>query len=231
LSAANVIARPHRIKAAHRRRRRSASGQSVHRYYDPSIVRYLESDPIGLCGGISTYGYVGSAPLSAVDPFCLFGLSASQAFAGAYNGGRMTHTQGQGRIQQTMANEYQIGVNGTIFGGAKGVSGSGYIAASLDGIYFVIQGCIAGGAGAFAGASPMLGAGNRPSCDELEGFSTSLQWAVEGRDLLIGGIGGPIDGTGFSLSAGNTNPRLGIGVGAYGALMGCGNYRIALITF
>jgi RHS repeat-associated protein len=44
---------------------------NVHRYYDPSIGRYLESDPIGLGGGISTYSYVGAAPLTAVDPLGL----------------------------------------------------------------------------------------------------------------------------------------------------------------
>jgi RHS repeat-associated protein len=44
---------------------------NVHRYYDPTVGRYLESDPIGLNGGISTYSYVGAAPLTAVDPLGL----------------------------------------------------------------------------------------------------------------------------------------------------------------
>uniref|UniRef100_UPI0005252F56 RHS repeat-associated core domain-containing protein n=1 Tax=Psychrobacter lutiphocae TaxID=540500 RepID=UPI0005252F56 len=43
-----------------------------HRYYNPKTGRYLTSDPIGLNGGLNTYGYAGQNPVSAVDPWGLY---------------------------------------------------------------------------------------------------------------------------------------------------------------
>lgn len=45
---------------------------NYHRDYDSRLGRYIESDPIGLKGGLATFAYAKSSPLGHIDPFGLY---------------------------------------------------------------------------------------------------------------------------------------------------------------
>jgi RHS repeat-associated protein len=47
---------------------------NIHRYYDSATGRYIQSDPMGLAAGITTYSYVGGMPLIQIDPDGLEGI-------------------------------------------------------------------------------------------------------------------------------------------------------------
>jgi RHS repeat-associated protein len=56
------------------------------RDYDPVIGRYVESDPIGLEGGINTYAYVGGNPIGRIDPTGEAGQAVVGCIAGSWAG-------------------------------------------------------------------------------------------------------------------------------------------------
>ena len=66
------------------------------RDYDPRLGRYIESDPIGLVGGINTYAYAGGNPVNSVD---FFGLLDGITIGGTFPGGTVNVTAGPGGVQ------------------------------------------------------------------------------------------------------------------------------------
>ena len=83
------------------------------RDYDPSLGRYVQSDPIGLLGGLNTYGYVLQNPLYWIDPL---GLSVTCTFS--QSTGQLTCTDDTTN-QQTVDEQCYSGAPGAVNDGSQ----------------------------------------------------------------------------------------------------------------
>jgi RHS repeat-associated protein len=129
------------------------------RYYDASVGRYTQSDPIGLAGGLNTYAYVGGNPIGLTD---FNGLMGAGGRGNGNVGGRWTFfdslfpsptkEDAAGVLATSMAVAGAGGaVTGAVYGTSIGVAEAVHFAA-LGGV--VVSDAAAGGmvAGATLGA-------------------------------------------------------------------------------
>jgi RHS repeat-associated protein len=104
-----------------KRDRESGKHYNYFRDYDPQVGRYIKSDPIGLKGGLSTYGYVGADPANSVDPSGLI------KWSGALAGMSVAAGVGGGVYRFSFQSECRCGKRARAEGFASGVGlGAGF---------------------------------------------------------------------------------------------------------
>ena len=98
-----------------KRDRETGKHYNYFRDYDPAVGRYFESDPIGLRGGVNTFGYVLQHPLNMSDPKGL--LTAVEAYSHYCSGTGDPLTIGIGEVGIS-------GIGATNFGAVRaGIAG------------------------------------------------------------------------------------------------------------
>jgi RHS repeat-associated protein len=180
---------------------------NYNRHYDPTGGRYIESDPIGLGGGLNTYGYVNASPILGVDATGLWGF-------GVFGGGSVDFEPQAGGPQSGGTYSYQASSGVGMFGNAGGFSIGTYAASRTDNsaptslTNWVM--------GASAGLTSGVFVTTAPSATDLKGpFDTwtlntpwfSLQVATDGTNVVVsggGGLGGGISISRVSVDTTNT---------------------------
>ncbi len=79
------------------------------RDYDPSLGRYLTSDPIGLTGGLNSYAYAGLQPTQLIDPLGLLSGDAQAYIRALRNAGVIAAADGPVPAGDAIAVAYLIG--------------------------------------------------------------------------------------------------------------------------
>lgn len=181
-----------------------------HRYYDPSTGRYIQSDPIGLDGGVSTYAYAHQMPNLRVDPA---GLDDTQCeyYPPACGMPISSDVDESGN--------FQVGANETAVAGMIGEQGEFGFAADTN-LNMCFYGKVCGmappmGGGVDASASVTAGAGTGAL---TSGDVSTIQASFEGGELVHAGGNVEFDQDGHIASS---RVLFGAGEGMHAAFWEC----------